>query len=352
MTASNPVRDHARREFLSSFNLNNPTLRPLPQDASFRRYFRVTQGDRQLLLMDAPPPQEDIRPFVKVARHLESVNLRPPLLFHVDETNGFILLEDLGHDTFTRLLDAGVAQTDLYAMATDVLVSLHNNNLAIQIDLPSYDPSSLIDEALLLTDWYYPSSYAKRIDPDIRHGYIQAWRQIFSSLPSVADTLVLRDFHVDNLMRIRDLDTDVCALLDFQDALIGPPAYDLVSLLEDARRDLSPDLARQMTQRYFEGRSLDADSQEAMMQWYRCLGAQRHAKVLGIFVRLYVRDSKPVYLKHLDRVMGLLNRHLSHRDLAPLKHWLDTWMPDRAARIPTQDTIVLDRVRAHCGALY
>lgn len=345
---STTVRHVQRLEFLKKCGADEASLRPMPQDASFRRYFRVTGASGSCLLMDAPAPNEDVAPFIKVAKHLEALGLRPPRIFETDEAKGFVLLEDLGHDTFTRLLRTGLNEQGLYEMATDVVSSLHRNPHATGIDLAYYSVSKLVEEACLLVDWYYPAVTGRELDLDNRQGFISCIKEIVYSMPGSPDTLVLRDFHVDNLMAIKTSSSTTCALLDFQDALIGPPAYDLVSLLEDARRDIDEPLAAKMLDRYFAA-TPDMD-RASTMRWYRFLGAQRHAKVLGIFMRLYVRDGKATYLEHLPRVMGLLNRHLDSPDLAPLKHWLDQNMPWRNDRIPRESDIKVEEVRAVSGS--
>ncbi len=344
------VRHAERLEFLKACGADEASVRPMPQDASFRTYFRVTGTTGSCLLMDAPPPTEDVTPFINVAKHLDALGLRPPEIYHADEKRGFVLLEDLGHDTFTRLLRAGGDESELYEMATEVLISLHGNADATRIDIPRYSAARVIDEACLLVDWYYPAVTGDRLDMDHRQGFINSIKECLALLPDTADTLVLRDFHVDNLMAVRNRSDVSCALLDFQDALIGSPAYDLVSLLEDARRDISETLTTRMLDRYFAANpSLDRPS---MMSWYRFLGATRHAKVLGIFVRLFVRDGKPVYLDHLPRVMSLMNRHLESEELSPLKHWLDQNMPWRHERIPSQSTLDLARVKPVSGSIF
>ncbi len=305
-------------EFLISCEIENYKLVPLAQDASFRRYFRIYYKDKTYILMDAPPEHEDVKPFIKVARHLISLKLKAPSICHFDTNSGFILLEDFGDNTFTRLLNQGFDESELYETATDCLIELHKHPQATTVDLQPYSNQLLINEALLLTDRYYPNVTGNQIDDKDRTNYIELWHTIFENLPNMDDTLVLRDFHVDNLIK---LETGVCGLLDFQDAVIGSPAYDLVSLLEDARRDISTQRQTQMLNRYFSAIEFD---QKVFMRWYSVLGAQRHCKVLGIFTRLSVRDGKHQYLKHLPRVKRLLLSHLDQPDLLPLRNWLET----------------------------
>lgn len=327
-------RDAERRAFLASQSLRDAAIEALVPDASFRRYFRLRSGARRLMLMDAPPPAERVAPFVAIAQHLQSLGLRAPAIYAADLATGFVLLEDFGDDTYTRLLARGADERSLYALAVDTLVHLHRQPRAVEIDLPRYAEGPLIAETMLFADWYYPAMCGTCPTSHARTAYVAAWQTILSALPATTDTLVLRDYHIDNLMRIRGSGVQACGLLDFQDALRGPATYDLVSLLEDARRDLAPDLVRAMRERY--STAVDSD-QTAFDQWYAVLGVQRHCKVAGIFVRLCARDGKDRYLRHLPRVMGLLSSHLAEPALAPLAAWLAEYFPTAFQPLPQFD---------------
>ena len=289
----------------------------MAQDASFRRYFRIHEQAQSYILMDAPPDREKIEPFIQIAKHLLSLELRAPIILRKDIGNGFLLLEDFGDKTFTKLLLQDVDETALYNLAVDTLITLHKNPEAANINAPDYSPDLLINEALLLCDWYYPQHCRSQIDNSARDNYTKCWQSILDSLPSIQNTLVLRDYHVDNLIQLKD---GQCGLLDFQDAVIGSAAYDLVSLLEDARRDVNTDLTANLLGRYF--RQFNDLRQDDFLHWYSVLGAQRHCKVLGIFSRLSKRDNKHHYLDHIPRVEALLRSHLDDNNLKPLKDWL------------------------------
>lgn len=319
--ATTDQRDRLRQAFLARRGLGHAEVRALAPDASFRRYYRIVDGERSLMLMDAPPTHEAIAPYVAIARHLTALGLKAPLIHDTDAAHGFVLLEDFGDDTYTRLLERGVDEHELYALAIDVLCRLHAHPDAATIELAPYDRARLLDEALLLTDWFYPARFAQRLPEAARDSYAQAWAETLDGLPPIPSTLVLRDFHVDNLMRVAVAGGTVCGLLDFQDAQLGPGIYDLVSLLEDARRDIDPVLVSGMKQRYLA--SFSGTDRDSFETWYAVLGAQRHCKVAGIFVRLCVRDGKCTYLRHIPRVLGLLDRQLRHPDLALLRTWLD-----------------------------
>ena len=305
----------------------------LAGDASFRHYDRVELDGRRAVLMDAPPPREDVRPFVAIARHLTSLGYAAPALLAVDEALGLLLLEDLGDDTYTRRLAEGDDEEALYALAIDLLADLHRRPEALACRPPPYDDERLLAEAALLTDWYLPAITGKDTDPAARADYLALWRQAFTVARRVPDTLVLRDFHVDNLMLLPRPGLAACGLLDFQDAVAGPLTYDPMSLLEDARRDIDPALVARMTRRYLAAMpGLDPDSFAAS---WAVLAAQRHAKVIGIFTRLCRRDGKPLYLVHIPRVWRLLEAALAHPDLAALKHWFDRVLPAPDRGVPS-----------------
>lgn len=346
MTTSHPhdPRTNALRAWLEAQpgNFDSPWL--LRADASFRRYFRTRRDGEPVVVMDAPPEHEDIRPFVRIAALLESLGLRPPRILTHDTESGFVLLEDLGDRTFTRALAEGHPEADLYARATDTLLQLHQSWPRRPSDtpgLPYYDRRRLLDEALLWADWYWPETRGKGMPNTLRSDFESAWSRTLASLPALPETLVLRDYHVDNLMLPPDA-AHPCAVLDFQDAVVGSPAYDLVSLLEDARRTVSAPIVDTCLNRYLDAMAWPAD---AFRAHYRVLGAQRTTKILGIFVRLARRDDKPRYLEHLPRLRGLLATALQQPELAPVAAWFDAHSPEARTAEPAAPGIETTR----CG---
>ncbi len=330
---SQDARGQAMDAFLDGSGWAAATRHPLPGDASFRRYIRLSRGHEHAMLMDAPPPQEDVRPFLNMARHLVGLGLSAPAVLAEDVASGFLLLEDLGDATFTRRLAAGACEAALYALAVDVLIDLHQHPRAAEILVPPYDDARLLTEARLLTDWYMPEMPGALTGQECIESYEALWLPLFAKARAVPETLVLRDFHVDNLMELEGrTKSAACGLLDFQDAVLGPVTYDLVSLVEDARRDLAPGLADAMRQRYLKAfPDLDRHDFDASMA---ILGAQRHCKVIGIFTRLYKRDGKPVYLRHIPRLWRLLEQSCRHPVLAGLKVWLDKHLPAGSRGVP------------------
>jgi aminoglycoside/choline kinase family phosphotransferase len=321
-------RDVAIGDFLGRSGWGTAQRSVLAADASFRRYDRLRQGGQSAVLMDAPPPKEDVRPFLRIARHLAGLGYSAPRVFAADEAAGLLLLEDLGDATFTRLLAAGGDEAELYRMAVDLLIDLHRR--PAPADLPAYDEARLLAEAMLLPDWYAPA-IGRPLSDEARQDYRDLWQKLLPLADLVPRTLVLRDFHVDNLMRVEGRQgLAQCGLLDFQDAVIGPVTYDLASLLEDARRDVSRGLAADLRRHYLG--AFPAIAAADFAESWACLAAQRHAKVVGIFTRLSRRDRKPHYLHHIPRVWRLLESHLPR--LAPLAEWLDRHLPQAARTVP------------------
>ncbi len=324
-------RDALITRFLTQAGWGEAQRGRLAGDASFRHYDRLQRGTERAVLMDAPPPKEDVRPFVRIARHLDAMGYSAPRLLAVDEENGLLLLEDLGDDTYTRLLARGHDERALYALATDVLADMHAQANAIPANLPPYDDQRLLAEACLLTEWYMPAIGLVPSE-DAKAEYSALWHRAFPVARSVPDTIVLRDFHVDNLMLLNRPGLKACGLLDFQDAVAGPVTYDPMSLLEDARRDIDTGLIAAMKERYLARfPSLNRAAFEAS---WAVMAAQRHAKVIGIFTRLCKRDGKPIYLGHIPRVWRLLEQACAHPALAEIRAWLDTHIPQDKRIVP------------------
>jgi aminoglycoside/choline kinase family phosphotransferase len=327
-------RGQARAAFLARCGWSNSRPVPLAGDASFRRYYRLRDDDRRAVLMDAPPPQEDVGSYIAVAKLLQSLGLSAPEVFAEDRADGFLLIEDFGDDTYTRLLDRGADEPELYALAVDTLIELQRRVLARGApDLPHYDTARLLAEAVLLVDWYAPAALGAPLPPSLRDEYLAAWRAVLPQAVFPVPTLVLRDYHVDNLMLLPERPgVRSCGLLDFQDAVCGAPSYDLVSLLEDARRDIAGELRHAMTERYLAG--LPGLDRAAFFRSAAILAAQRNCKILGIFTRLWKRDGKPGYLEHIPRVWRLLEQDLRDATLGPVAQWLDRYLPPCVRHIP------------------
>ena len=321
-------RRHAMTTFLGTAGWGDASAVPLAGDASFRRYWRLARNGSSAVLMDAPPPQEDIGPYVAVAALLRDLGLSAPEVLAEDSDEGFLLLEDFGDDTYTRLLARGADEPVLYTLAVDTLIALQRATEPRGTpEISPYDTERLLGEAALLVDWYRP------LGSGLREEYLALWRAVLPDAVVSRPTLVLRDYHVDNLMLLPDRPgIRGCGLLDFQDAVTGPPSYDLVSLLEDARRDVPGSLRRAMAERYLA--AFPGLDRRAFLRSAAILSAQRNCKILGIFTRLWKRDGKPQYLAHLPRVWRLLESDLRHPALTPIARWLDRHLPPETRCTP------------------
>ncbi|MFZ1743360.1 MAG: phosphotransferase [Pontixanthobacter sp.] len=307
--------------FLKFAGWGDAVIDPIPGDASFRRYFRVADGVRKAMLMYAPPPEEDPQPFLDVARWLTANAQRAPAIYGEDAAAGWVLIEDFGHDRMRDWLDDNPqGELQSYTAAIDALIQLH---ACPPGPFACYDMATYQREAGLLTEWYCPAM-GLMVDTD---AYAAAWEVVLT--PMIArqqpGVTVLRDYHAENIMLLDPADDGSGAqgIIDFQDALVGHPAYDLVSLLQDARREVSPELEQAMLGHY----SANIDAGPSFAADYARLGAQRNAKIVGIFTRLNKRDAKPHYLDFIPRVWDAMERDLAHPALAPVARWFDDNIP-------------------------
>jgi aminoglycoside/choline kinase family phosphotransferase len=304
-------------QFLASCGWEGAEILPLAGDASFRRYFRIVHGDRSAVLMDAPPEHEDVRPFVAVAEWLSSAGLTAPEILGRDLERGLLLLGDFGDWRLRECLDSDPSrERELYELATDVLVHLHQHD-----PMPGLPPHGLdqwLEELKLFTEWYCPA-VGLSVDTE---SYRRAWTEVLEPIANdrLGPVTVLRDYHAENVMLVKDrVGVAHFGLLDFQDALSGHPAYDLASVLEDARRDVSPDVERLMLDRYLAA----TGNAKTFERSYWALAAQRNARILGVFTRLWKRDNKPHYTQFQPRMWGLLERDLAQPGLEPVREWFD-----------------------------
>ena len=303
--------------FLNQAGWAGAQIDALPGDASFRRYFRVTKPGKSAMLMDAPPPNEDPVPYLRAAKWLDANGLRAPYIYAEDAARGLVLIEDFGEVRMREYLDQWPGdERAIYTVAVDTLVELHRLPSGPFLD---YSMAEYKREARLFTEWYCP---AQGLNVDAA-GYDRAWEQVLSDvlIRQRGAVCVMRDYHAENIMLLGNLEKQ--GLLDFQDALAGHKAYDLVSLLQDARRDVSIELEAEMFD-YYVGKTGEG---AAFLGDYARLGAQRNAKIVGIFVRLWRRDSKPRYLDYIPRVWAMLERDLTHPALGPVARWFDANIP-------------------------
>ncbi|WP_340159329.1 tRNA (adenosine(37)-N6)-threonylcarbamoyltransferase complex ATPase subunit type 1 TsaE [uncultured Hoeflea sp.] len=341
-------RSRAARAFLDQ-QFSTPVIRRhLQGDASTRTYETIRpEGGQPLILMnaarqpDGPPVRdglpysriahlaEDVVPFVAIARWLRAQGFAAPEIHAEDLDQGFLLIENLGADGV--LDEDGKPDPDRYKVAIDCLAALHGKPLPDALPVggglhhvPAYDPRAMQIEVELLTDWYLPFKRGTAVPDAERQDYIELWRALFAELQNAEKALVLRDYHSPNLIWRDDrTGLDRLGIIDFQDAMIGPSAYDVASLCQDARVTVDQELADQLLNRYVAARRADDPlfDEAAFRRAYAIMAAQRAAKILGIFVRLKQRDGKPGYLRHLPRIEAYIAASLQHPALQPLRNW-------------------------------
>lgn len=358
-------RHEAMQEFLKSAGWTGAELSPLPGDASTRRYLRAAHRGRHAMLMDQPqnaeapqcPPDAtpeqrralgynavarlagaDCGRFVAAADYLRRRGLSAPMVYAADVALGFVLLEDLGDDLYANVLDGGAGDEHaLYSGAIDALAHLHTeaapDSLTAGKSLHAYDETALLAETDLMTEWFLPLALGRSATDQEQAEHRDLWANILRQMPQSPSVFVHRDYHAQNLFWLPNRNNVArVGMIDFQDAVAGTKSYDLISLLEDARRDVSPALAAAMTARYVNqarqlGVKVDEESLRAEMA---VMAAQRNAKIVGIFSRLNSRDGKPRYLGYLPRVWNYLENDLQHPVLAPLRAWYDRNIPAAA----------------------
>ena len=332
-------RDTLARAFVAATDWAAARLAPLAGDASNRRYLRLRLDTRTAVLMDAPPEKgEDVRPFIAIAEYLTGLGLSAPRILARDTEAGFLLLEDLGDALFARAIPADPgSEALLYATATDLLVALHR--AAPPAGLAAYDAPVMADMAALAFDWY--AGQTTGFASETRAAFHAEIKAVLARTAPGTPVLIQRDYHAENLLWLPDRDGVArVGLLDFQDAMLGHAGYDLVSLLQDARRDVPTQVEARMIARYTAATGTDPDAFDAA---YHALGAQRNLRILGVFARLCLRDGKAHYVDLIPRVWGLLQRDLAHPALAPLRRFTDT-LP-----APTPD--ILNQLKSKCATV-
>lgn len=334
------TRAQAAEDFLKAAGWAAAVRGPLAGDASNRRYERLWRAGQTAVLMDAPPDKgEDVRPFVRIARHLSGLGLSAPQILAEDAGHGFLLLEDLGDALFARVLRDDPAQERvLYPAAAEVLAALHAH--PAPEGLADYRPD-MPGLGALAIDWYAVGGQML-VRPFVRDGLVDALAEALDRLAPVArPVLVQRDYHAENLIWLPGRDGAArVGLLDFQDARAGHPAYDLVSVVEDARRDVSDAARDACIQRYLD---LTGFEEQALSAAMAALGAQRNLRILGVFARLSMHYGKPGYVDLIPRVWGHLRRDLAHPGLAGVAKW--------CAVLPAPTPAVLQGIRDLCGTM-
>lgn len=354
-------RQLAMTDFLAHSGWGAATVTPLPGDASTRHYARLSLGDRKAMLMDQPQTAEsasapadateetrralgynavarlagaDCARFAAAAAWLRAHGLAAPEIYAADHRQGFVILEDLGDALFTDVLAHGGDETKLYVAAVEVLARIHANDapasLASGKPLFEYDQAALLAETDLLTEWFLPLALGRVATQSETAEHRRLWREALAGIADRRRVFVHRDYHAHNLLWLPDRDGVArVGLIDFQDAVAGSTAYDLISLTEDARRDVPPELAEAATRHYLAAMKAQGFpvNEARFRHEMAVMAAQRNTKIVGIFARLYKRDGKTRYLAFLPRVWNYLERDLTHPSLAALKTWYDQVIP-------------------------
>jgi aminoglycoside/choline kinase family phosphotransferase len=322
-------RTQQRHEFLKACGYDPTHLSFLASDMSPRQYYRLSEPAR--VIMDSPV--ESPGQFIRVAHFLRQNGLRAPEILDTNQDLGLVILEDFGNATFRRILTQTPSKIqELYTLAVDVLKHLHKK-VTVQPDfLEPYNVQKFLQEVEVFIDWVWPATFGFKATEALKKEFLGLWNQTFLKVPPTPCSLVLRDYHVDNLMIVDGKGVEACGVLDFQDALFGPVVYDLISLLEDARYHAPPSLISSLWDHFLQ--DVDRGEHANYTTAAAILGTGRHVKILGVFTRYAMRQGKKDYLNHVPRLWRYLENHLSTVEaLAPLKHWFDTHFPQKTRQM-------------------
>ncbi len=319
---------------------------PVGEDMAFRRYFRVAQNGETAILMDSLPddhpdatPGHRISDFIRIGDWLRDHDLHAPQIYEIDDEQGFLILEDFGDISFRKAIDNGAPRGPVYSFATDVLKHLRAQEPTIE--LPDYYESPVHLKRRRVIDWYVPAQRREKNPDGLAERFLDVWGEIESGLPDCPRCVLHVDFHLENLMWVPEAEgLEVCGILDYQSAMIGPGPYDLVNLLDDARIDVPENIRKAMLERYcFDMRP---DERKAFMDWYAVLAAQFHCRVIGQFIRFAVWGDKPRYLEYMPIVAKHLKRHLQNPLLKPL----DAFFKEEKIDLETLPEFDIDAIRA------
>jgi aminoglycoside/choline kinase family phosphotransferase len=314
-------REEQIKELLRKNNLLCAPTEKITSDASNRKYLRLTKGNKTVILMDSNPKKnEPVNNFIYFTNFLRKHHFSAPKIYDSDIPNGLLLLEDLGARNFADILKVKPkVETNIYKEAVNQLIMIQSKETPKQAK--PYSTEILIEEALLFTEWYLGETNSSRLSTQFTSLLTPLLKKIDQTKP----TLVLRDFHAENLIWMNSRKNfKRVGLLDYQDALIGHPAYDMASLLKDARRDVSIEVRDIMTNHYLEKTKHNKD---LFLRDYSILSAQRNLKIIGIFSRLSIRDKKKNYVKLIPRVWKNLENDFMHPDLKNLSKFINAVAP-------------------------
>ena len=318
------------RLFLKKNKLDKAEFEWMPSDASFRHYARIKTANKNYILMDAPPP-EIPEQFAVVDKILCDNDLSAPIIYDTDFENGFILLEDFGNDSYNTLLAEGFNELELYKTSLNALLKIAE--IKEFTGIPPYDKNWLFEGLSVFIDWFIPYGINRKLSEDEKKEFFEIWETLFNSIEKSPKGLVLNDFHLANMMFLNKKKHKTCGLLDFQDARVGPLSYDLVSLLEDVRRNDLPNSTFDILFNMYLDKIPEKQKNE-FIRSYHIMAVKRHTRVVGVFTRLKARDGKDKYLKFIPQTWRLLEKHLNEPYMADFKNWLDRVVPKQYRKIP------------------
>jgi hypothetical protein len=320
--------------FLKKNGYEISSLNLLKGDASRRKFYRLKNSSQSLIVIDANPDiGEEPNAYVAITYFLEKHHFSVPKIHAFDINNGFLIVEDFGDTLYSVGIKNGADEIALYKKALDVLVALNKISVDPVLSygegtykVQNYDVNRYLSEIKIFSDWYFPK-ITKRPMPLLAKDELNTiFKGLLLPVINQSSSLVLRDYHADNLMILQERKSiNSVGLLDFQDAVIGNHAYDVVSLLQDARRDISDDFEKKMLDYYLS--EMNITDTHFFMRDYYILGVQRNIKIIGIFMRLWLRDGKAQYLSHIERVWRYLEKDLQQPILNPLNDWFERWLP-------------------------
>ena len=310
--------------FLKSNQIEIKNLIPIKNDASFRKYFRI---DKKILMDADPTLGEDVSSFININNLLNEFQLNVPEIYSIDKENGFLLLEDLGEDIFSKILD-NKNEEKLYKQAIEILAEIHKkdlNEFNYSILPKKYSIEKLLQESQLFIDWYLKKFLKLDISKTEIKDFSDIISKIFSSLEPKLEKLVLRDYHVDNLiLQSSKVGLKQVGILDFQDAVIGQSSYDLISIIEDVRRPITKDLKTRLIDYFVDITGYDLNNLKNELAFY---SVQRNLKILGIFCRLSIRDNKPNYMSYNNNAWIYIESNLNNPIMKDLQNWIKKILP-------------------------
>ena len=315
--------------FLNTNGISNLLLEPIKQDGSNRRYFRINNNSKTLL-MDSNSTDNNNDVFIQISQYLNKIGLSAPKIIQTDNKNGLFLIEDFGSLTFNEALKNNISEKLLYLNAVQCLSKIHTNELPANI--PIYDNKYLLKELDIFIEWFFKEHNIKLANLALIE-WNKAWKKYLKDINKNNTKLVLRDFHADNLFWLPERNNvKKIGLIDFQDALIGHEAYDISSLLEDVRRDVSDDTKKLALKEFIKINKIKNENK--FIKNYKILTAQRNAKIVGIFIRLARRDNKMKYLKLVNKAMNIFLTSAKEAKLDDILSWIDHYIPKNKLFLP------------------